>query len=207
LNENVTVLDYQNKKIILIATAHVSRESAELVKQVIEEEHPDSVCVELDEDRYNNILNPKAWENTDIIKVIKSKRVGFLFANLALSSYQKRIAKQLNTSALLLLFEDLHDCVEISVGLPQALGLRSDVPVMKSVKRGPQLFHEFKGHADPCFGHFQRIGAVFPWTNGCACPEHVAKLPPDCVPVGNREAEVVLHGLAVYDLVRVVVLE
>ncbi len=98
MTENVTTLDYQNKKIILIATAHVSRESAELVKQVIEKERPDSVCIELDEDRYNNIQNPKAWENTDIIKVIKSKRVGFLLTNLALSSYQKRIAKQLNTS-------------------------------------------------------------------------------------------------------------
>ncbi len=96
--ENVITLDYQNKKIILIATAHVSKESVELVRQVIEEERPDSVCIELDEDRYNNIKNPKAWENTDIVKVIKSKKVGFLLANLALSSYQKRIAKQLNTS-------------------------------------------------------------------------------------------------------------
>lgn len=97
MNENVTSLDYQSKKIILIATAHVSKESAELVKQVIDEERPDSVCVELDEDRYNSIQNPQAWENTDIIKVIKSKKVGFLFVNLALSSYQKRIAKKLNT--------------------------------------------------------------------------------------------------------------
>jgi len=96
LSENIIRLDYQDKEIILIGTAHVSRESAALVKQVIEEEHPDSVCVELDEDRYHNIQNPKAWEDTDIIKVIKSKKVGFLLANLALSSYQKRIAKQLD---------------------------------------------------------------------------------------------------------------
>lgn len=97
MNENVKTLDYQNKKIILIATAHVSKESVELVRQVIEEVRPDSVCVELDEDRYNNIQNPEAWENTDIIKVIKSKRVGFLLVSIALSSYQKRIAEQLNT--------------------------------------------------------------------------------------------------------------
>lgn len=97
MNENVTQLDYQGKTILLIATAHVSKESVELVKQVIEEERPDSVCIELDEDRYNNILNPQTWENTDIIKVIKSKKVGFLLANLVLSSYQKRVAKQLNT--------------------------------------------------------------------------------------------------------------
>ncbi len=97
MNENVTSLDYQGKKIILIATAHVSKDSVELVKQIIEEERPDSVCVELDEDRYNSIQNPDAWEKTDIIKVIKAKKVGFLMANLALGAYQKRIAKQLNT--------------------------------------------------------------------------------------------------------------
>ncbi|MCX7771828.1 MAG: TraB/GumN family protein [Clostridia bacterium] len=94
---NVTRLIYQGKEIILIATAHVSKESAELVKQIIAEERPDSVCVELDEQRYQNIQNPKAWENTDIVKVIKSKKVGFLIASLFLSSYQKKIAKELNT--------------------------------------------------------------------------------------------------------------
>jgi pheromone shutdown-related protein TraB len=95
---NITRLDYHGKEIILIATAHVSKESVLLVKQVIEDEKPDSVCIELDEGRYQNIQNPKAWENTDIVKVIKSNRVGFLLVNLALGSYQKKIAKQLGTA-------------------------------------------------------------------------------------------------------------
>jgi pheromone shutdown-related protein TraB len=94
---NITRLIYEGKEIILIATAHVSKHSTELVKQVIAEERPDSVCIELDEERYQNIQNPKAWENTDIVKVIKSKRVGFLIANLFLSSYQKRVAEKLGT--------------------------------------------------------------------------------------------------------------
>jgi pheromone shutdown-related protein TraB len=95
---NVTRLHYEDKEIILIATAHVSKESALLVKQVIADEKPDSVCIELDEGRYQNIQNPKAWENTDIVKVIKSNRAGFLLANLALSSYQKKIAKQMGNA-------------------------------------------------------------------------------------------------------------
>lgn len=98
MEENIIRLNYQGKEIVLIATAHVSKQSAELVKQVINDEKPDSVCVELDEQRYENIQNPKAWENTDIVKVIKSKKAGFLLANLALSSYQKKIAKKLNTA-------------------------------------------------------------------------------------------------------------
>lgn len=98
MENNVTKLIYQEKEIILIATAHVSAESVALVKQVVEEEKPDSVCIELDEDRYNNIQNPKTFEDMDIIKVIKSKRAGFLMASLSLSSYQKRMAKKLDTN-------------------------------------------------------------------------------------------------------------
>ena len=98
MDKNLTVLNYEDKEIILVGTAHVSKDSAALVKEVIEEHHPDSVCVELDEDRYQSIQNPKAWENTDVVKVIKTRKTGFLLASLALGSYQKRIAKQLNVS-------------------------------------------------------------------------------------------------------------
>jgi pheromone shutdown protein TraB len=96
MENNLTRLDYNGKNIILIATAHVSEQSAQLVKKVIEQETPDSVCVELDEGRYKSILNPKAWENTNIVQVIKEKKVGFMLANLFLSAYQKKMAKQLN---------------------------------------------------------------------------------------------------------------
>jgi pheromone shutdown-related protein TraB len=97
MEDNIVKLKYQDKEIILIATAHVSKQSAELVRKVIDEEKPDSICIELDEGRYQNLQNPKAWENTDILKVIKSKKVGFLVANLVLGSFQKKIARQLGT--------------------------------------------------------------------------------------------------------------
>lgn len=97
-DQNITRLTYEDKEIILVATAHVSKESVALVKEVIAAEQPDSVCIELDEDRYQNMENPKAWESTDLIKVIKEKRVGFLAANLFLGSYQKRLAKKLGTA-------------------------------------------------------------------------------------------------------------
>jgi pheromone shutdown-related protein TraB len=93
---NVVRLNYEDKEIVLVGTAHVSQQSTELVKKVIDEEKPDSICVELDEGRYQNLRNPRAWENMNIVQVIKSKKVGFLLANLVLSSLQKRIASQLN---------------------------------------------------------------------------------------------------------------
>ena len=98
MEENVTRLSYQNKEIILIATAHVSKESVALVKTVVEREKPDSICVELDEQRYRNMQNPKAWEDMDIVKVIKEKRTGFLLANLVLGAYQRRVARKLSTN-------------------------------------------------------------------------------------------------------------
>ncbi len=96
--EHITRVNYEGKELILIATAHVSKASAELVKEVIDREQPDSICVELDEDRYNNMKNPKAWSDTDLVQVIKDGKVGFMLANLVLSSYQKKLAKQLDTN-------------------------------------------------------------------------------------------------------------
>lgn len=118
MNDNhITRLEYEGKEIILIATAHVSKESAELVRQVIAEERPDSVCVELDEERYQNIQNPQAWEKTDIVKVIKSKKVGFLLANLALSSYQKKIAKKLDATVGGEMIQGIESAKEIGASL------------------------------------------------------------------------------------------
>jgi len=97
-NDPITRLTLDGKELILIGTAHVSQQSAQLVQRVIEQERPDSVCIELDEKRYETLQNPKAWESTDLVQVIKSKRVGFMLANLALSSYQKRIAQKLDVT-------------------------------------------------------------------------------------------------------------
>lgn len=97
MENNITTLDYQGKKIVLIGTAHVSRESVFLVKKTIDTISPDTVCIELDEARYKNLKDPKAWERTNVVDIIKSKKVGLLLANLILSSYQKNIAKRLNT--------------------------------------------------------------------------------------------------------------
>ena len=115
--ENVTHLHIDDKEIILVPTAHVSQESVELVKEVIDKEQPDSVCIELDDKRYENIKNPKAWEETDIIKVIKAKRVGFMIANLALSSYQKRLAEKLGTKVGGEMLQGIESAEEIGADL------------------------------------------------------------------------------------------
>ncbi|SES26338.1 TraB/GumN family protein [Salipaludibacillus aurantiacus] len=93
--QNITRLNINSKELILIGTAHVSRHSAEQVKEVIAAEKPDSVCVELDEQRYKAIMDDNQWKNMDIFKVIKDKKATALLMNLLISSFQKRAAKQL----------------------------------------------------------------------------------------------------------------
>lgn len=83
---------YQDdKEILLLGTAHVSRSSAEAAEALIAGEAPDSVCVELCPSRYQSIRQEKQWRDMDIVKVIKEKKAFLLFANLLLASFQRRI--------------------------------------------------------------------------------------------------------------------
>jgi pheromone shutdown-related protein TraB len=89
-------LQVDDKEIILVGTAHVSRESAELVQAVIAEEQPDTVSVELCQSRYQSIRQKANWQDMNIIKVIKEKKAFLLLSNLLLASFQKRIAAKLD---------------------------------------------------------------------------------------------------------------
>ncbi|MEW6671542.1 MAG: TraB/GumN family protein [Thermodesulfobacteriota bacterium] len=93
-NEAIHRLGGDDTEIILVGTAHVSRESADLVSDVIKTEAPDTVCLELCESRYQAIRQKERWREMDIIKVIKEKKAFLLLSNLLLASFQKKIANQ-----------------------------------------------------------------------------------------------------------------
>src|SRR6056297_1086645 len=97
--DNIQKLKYEDKEIILIPTAHISKKSAEQVKEVIEEEIPDSVCVELDEQRFNSIDDENKWSEMNIFEVIKQKKSLLLLVNLIISSFQSRMAEKLGIKA------------------------------------------------------------------------------------------------------------
>ena len=99
MNENIIKIDYQDKQIYLVKTAHVSKNSVADVDECVNEINPDSICIELDQDRYNKLTEPEKWRETDIIKVIKDKQVGFLLVNVLLSSFQKRMAKTMDSTS------------------------------------------------------------------------------------------------------------
>lgn len=87
-----------DREFVLVGTAHVSRESAELVRRVIETERPDRVCVELDPQREKALRQRGAWESLDLRRIIKTRQLPALFANLVLASYQKRMGMQLGVT-------------------------------------------------------------------------------------------------------------
>lgn len=94
-NTNVHRLTLDDREITLIGTAHLSRESVNLVKDVIEEERPDTVCIELCDSRYQSITNKNKWQEMDLIKVIREKKAFVLLSNLLLAHFQRKIGENL----------------------------------------------------------------------------------------------------------------
>ena len=83
-----------NDSIILVGTAHISKDSVKEVKEVIEEYKPDIVAVELCKRRYEAITKKDKWENTPITSLLKSNNAYLMLAQTFLSSIQRRLGKE-----------------------------------------------------------------------------------------------------------------
>lgn len=83
-----------NDNIILIGTAHISKESVEEVRQAIETYKPDIVAVELCQRRYDTITKKDKWENTPVTALIKSNNAYFMLAQTFLSSIQRKLGEE-----------------------------------------------------------------------------------------------------------------
>ncbi|EQB4897700.1 TraB/GumN family protein [Enterococcus faecalis] len=95
--DGVEKLVIQDKTYYLVGTNHISKESAELVKKVINEVRPACVCVELDQKRYQKYTSPEEWAKTDIIKIIKQNKLVVLFSNIVYGVLQRKLAKEKGT--------------------------------------------------------------------------------------------------------------
>ncbi|RMI03316.1 MAG: TraB/GumN family protein [Calditrichaeota bacterium] len=94
-SSDVHTVTRDGREFILVGTAHVSRQSVELVRQVIEQEQPDCVAVELDSQRFQALAKKQHWQNLDIKAVIRQKQLSTLFINLLLSAYQRKLGEKL----------------------------------------------------------------------------------------------------------------
>ncbi len=140
--DNIQRLEYEDKEIILIPTAHISKKSAEQVKEVIETEEPDSVCVELDEQRFSSINDEDKWSEMNIFQVIKEKKSLLLLVNLIISSFQSRMAEKLGISAGQEMRQGIESAEEIGAEL--VLADRNIQITFKRVWRGLGLWEKLK---------------------------------------------------------------
>ena len=92
---NVHEIVLEEKQILLIGTAHISQSSVDEVNHVIEQEKPDTVCIELCASRYQAMMDKDQWKNMDIFKVVREGKSFLLFANLIMTAFQKRLGSQL----------------------------------------------------------------------------------------------------------------
>lgn len=64
MKQNIKTLHFNDREIILVGTAHISKESMEEVDKTVRDTLPDCVAVELDEQRYESIKSPEAWKTS-----------------------------------------------------------------------------------------------------------------------------------------------
>ena len=94
-SRNVHEILIDEKQILLIGTAHISQSSVDEVNDVIEQEKPDTVCIELCASRHQAMMDKDQWKNMDIFKVVREGKSFLLFANLIMTAFQKRLGSQL----------------------------------------------------------------------------------------------------------------
>lgn len=93
-NHVVEIVDGDNVYHI-IGTAHVSEASRAEVEHWIEKLHPDKVCVELCQERYESYYDVNRWKKLNIFDVIRKGKFLYLLANIAISAFQRKIGAKL----------------------------------------------------------------------------------------------------------------
>ena len=78
-------------EVMVLGTAHVSRESVLDVEESFASMKPDAVAVELCAPRYEAMSDPDRWRKLDLARLVKDKKLGLLASSLILSSFQKKI--------------------------------------------------------------------------------------------------------------------
>lgn len=142
LSSNIHRLEVNGKEIILIGTAHVSKKSADEVKDIINEEMPDTVCVELCQSRYESIMDPDRAKKMNVIEIIKKGKALILLINLILSSYQKRLGKQFGIKPGQEMIQGIESANEIGATL--CLGDRDIHTTMLRLWRGLGFYGKIK---------------------------------------------------------------
>ena len=105
-----------------------------------------------------------------------------------------RAPQQLDAGLLLLVGEDVGDLVEARRALGEVLALRPHVGVVEAVEGHAEQREHLEGDVGLQLGQLHRVAEPGP-LEGLAA-ERIAARPGEGVPVGDGEAQMILHALA-----------
>ena len=92
----IKTIEKDNKQIIIIGTAHISKKNKEQVRETILIEKPEVVCVELDRDRYFSIMKGDGKREVKFSDIFRSRKPMQFLTYYVLAKYQNKIAKDFN---------------------------------------------------------------------------------------------------------------
>ncbi len=138
---DVHLVSLEDREFVLVGTAHISRESVDLVREVIEKEEPDCVCIELDSRRHQALSQETRFESLDLKQVIRTRQLATLMLNLVLGSYQKYLGLQLGVQPGTELLEAARTAE--ARGIPVALCDRDIRVTLRRAWRSLSLYRKF----------------------------------------------------------------
>jgi len=105
------------KTVYLVGTAHVSKQSVEDTAATIEAVKPDAVCIELCDARYKSLIQREKWKKMDLFKVLKQGKALFLFVQLVMTAFYRKLGKKLDVEPGAEMLEGAHKAEEVGAEL------------------------------------------------------------------------------------------
>lgn len=93
-DEPIVNIELDGKRATLLGTAHVSRASADKVRQLLATGDYDAVAVELCPSRHRAIVEPDSLAKMNLLETLRNGKASMITASLALGAYQQRLAEQ-----------------------------------------------------------------------------------------------------------------
>ncbi|MGD8572959.1 MAG: TraB/GumN family protein [Gammaproteobacteria bacterium] len=94
--EPLVKIQVDDCEVTLLGTAHISRASADKVREMLQSGDYDCVAIELCYSRHRSIIDPDALAKMDLFQVVREGKATMVAASLALGAFQQRMAEKLD---------------------------------------------------------------------------------------------------------------
>ena len=88
--DRVIKIGVDGRRFLVAGAEHITGDSPGFIADLVENENPDVVCVDLDPSRAKALSDETLWENLNIADVIREKLFTALILNLILAAYSRK---------------------------------------------------------------------------------------------------------------------